>query len=242
VKGVFYLKVRDAPGFEAKQTGVLAAGDVVDVLGEVGLWANIALENGATGYVSSKYLAPVTGPTRNHEPPIESARKTDEAEATDKTEARDTIEAREREEAGEAVAPTDRIIEARDTIEAAEKVDRIPPPDNAGPSQDSAPPPGKPEVAPTTIGEPPEPGLAPCTSTDLDKHTRELQELAAAQRHLADLITAGASEEPAGRDWSQSISTRQMLFWFGAGCFIGWLVAVGLMHRRERRQRIRIRI
>ncbi len=62
VVGVHYLKVRASPDFLAAETGVLAAGDVVDVLDSVGRWAYVELKDGSRGYVSRKYLvAPLTG-------------------------------------------------------------------------------------------------------------------------------------------------------------------------------------
>lgn len=211
VTGVFYLKIRNAPDFEAVETGVLAAGDVVDVIGEVGLWANVALEDGTTGYVSRKYLSPVTAAALSDGQPEENLEEPEDP--------------RERE-----------------TIRAApvEPIEPPPVPDTAGSPENPPPPPETPPVTRNVQAR--QYGPALCTSADIQRLRRELRQLAAAQSRLAGLMAAGPREEPAGGDWSSSISTRQMLFWLGTGCVIGWLTAVGLRYRRERRQRGRIRI
>lgn len=56
VEGVYYLKIRAAPGFDAAERGMLAAGDRVSIIEEVGRWARVRLPNNTTGYVSRKYL------------------------------------------------------------------------------------------------------------------------------------------------------------------------------------------
>ena len=56
VQGVYFLKLRAAPGFNAKERGVLSEGDVVEIEEEVGRWAKVRLQDGSTGYVSRKYL------------------------------------------------------------------------------------------------------------------------------------------------------------------------------------------
>jgi len=63
VQDVYYLKVRAAPSFEAREVGVLEAGERVEVVGESGPWMAVELDDGKTGYVSGKYLAAV-GPER----------------------------------------------------------------------------------------------------------------------------------------------------------------------------------
>jgi hypothetical protein len=205
VKGVFYLKVREAPDFEAEETGVLTAGEVVDVIGKVGRWANVALKNGTTGYVSRKYLSPVTAMVPPEEQSKEGDQKADDANA-----------------AGQAVATSA--------------------PETAGSSQDSPLPLGKPQVAVTSTDQPRARRPVLCSRADLQELRRELKKLASAQDRLAQLMVAGAGKESTGRDWSVSISTRQMLFWLAAGWVLGWLAAVAFRHRRERRQRSRIRI
>jgi hypothetical protein len=213
VKGVFYLKVREAPDFEAEETGVLTAGEVVDVIGKVGRWANVALKNGTTGYVSRKYLSPVTAmappPVTAMVPPGEQSKEGDQ-------------KADNANAAGRAVATSA--------------------PETAGSPQDSPLPPGKPQVAVTSTDQPRARRPVLCSRADLQELRRELKKLASAQDRLAQLMVAGAGKESTGRDWSVSISTRQMLFWLAAGWVLGWLAAVGFRHRRERRQRSRIRI
>lgn len=63
VEGVYYLKVRAAPGFDAAERGILAAGDRVSIIEETGRWARVRLPNNTTGYVSRKYLVLLDGPT-----------------------------------------------------------------------------------------------------------------------------------------------------------------------------------
>jgi hypothetical protein len=61
VVGVHYLKLRAAPDFGAPETGVLAAGDIVEVLELMRRWARVQLADGSQGYVSRKYLVTTAG-------------------------------------------------------------------------------------------------------------------------------------------------------------------------------------
>jgi len=241
VRGVFYLKVRDAPDFEAEETGVLTAGEVVDVIGKVGRWANVALKNGTTGYVSRKYLSPIEAIA----PPEEQPKKEDNR----RTDAAKTVGRLGVMHAPEGAVPPQDLPEQpkeddqkTDAASTAGRLEAMSAPERAGPSQDSPLPPGKPEGDVTRTDQPSARRPARCTRADLQELRRELKKLAAAQDRLAELMAAGAGEEPAGRDWSASISTRQMLFWLAVGWVLGWLAAVGFRHRRDRRQRSRIRI
>ena len=248
VKGVSHLRVREAPDFEAEEMGVLTAGQVVDVIGKVGRWANVALKNGTTGYVSEKYLSPVkaiaprpaTAMAPHEEQPKEDNQKTDAAKTVRRLGVMHAPEG--------AVPPQGSPDQPKeddqktDGASTAGRPEVTSAPERAGPSQDSPPPPGKPQVAVTRTEQPHARRRPLCTRADLQELRRELKKLAAAQNRLAGLVAAGAGEEPAGRDWSVSISTRQMLFWLAAGWLLGWLAAVGFRHRRERRQRSRIRI
>jgi Bacterial SH3 domain len=248
VSGVSYLKVREAPDFEAEEMGVLSAGEVVDVIGKVGRWANVALKNGTNGYVSGKYLSPVKAiaprPATAMAPPEEQFK-----EDNQKTDAAKTVGRLGVMHAPEGVVPPqdlpDQPKEDDQKIDGANTTGRpeaMSAPERAGPSQDSPLPPGKPQVDVTGTDQPRTRRPTLCTRADLQELRRELKKLAAAQNRLAELMAAGVGEEPAGRDWSASISTRQMLFWLAAGWVLGWLAAVGFRHRRERRQRSRIRI
>jgi hypothetical protein len=67
VTGVYQLYVREAPDLDATPIGVLAAGDVVEVVDQTGRWARVALKDGKTGYVSRKYLVPVEPPEQRGE-------------------------------------------------------------------------------------------------------------------------------------------------------------------------------
>jgi hypothetical protein len=84
VAGVYQLYVREAPSLDATPIGVLAAGDVVEVVGQVGRWARIAFKDGKTGYVSRKYLVPAE-PTEQR---VEGAEETDGGPRTDAAAAR----------------------------------------------------------------------------------------------------------------------------------------------------------
>jgi hypothetical protein len=56
VEGVYFLKVRTAPNWDAPDRAVLEAGDVVEIVGQSGIWAEIELGDGTRGYASKKYL------------------------------------------------------------------------------------------------------------------------------------------------------------------------------------------
>jgi hypothetical protein len=240
VRGVFYLKVRDAPDFEAEETGVLTAGDVVDVIGKVGRWANVALKNGTTGYVSRKYLSPVKAIAPPDGQPKRDDQKTDGAATAGRLAVMAAPErAAPLKDSPDQPKEDDQKTDGANT---AGRLEAMSAPERAGPSQDSPLPPGKPQVAVTRTDQPRARRPALCTRADLQELRRELKKLAAAQDRLAEMMAAGAGEEPAGRDWSASISTRQMLFWLAVGGVLGWLAAMGFRHRRDRRQRSRIRI
>ena len=221
VTGVHYLKVRSAPDLEAAEAGIVAAGDVVDVIGEVGRWASVTLSDGAAGYVSRKYLAPITATAHAEEPHNKDVRK----------------EPRHGEDVED--------IRKRDTAELQEPREPTQMADEAPPPQGSPPPLTMKEAedpaaaAGTAMPSAQQPAL--CTSSDLDGIRRELRQLAEGQDRLAELIGSRAGEL-ATRDWSFSLSTRQMLFWLVAGCVLGWLTAAGLRRRSDRRQRSRIRM
>jgi hypothetical protein len=74
VGGVHYLKLRAAPDFGAPETGVLAAGDTVDVLEVAGRWARVELADGTQGYVSRKYLLTTAGDAAAEPAPATLAR------------------------------------------------------------------------------------------------------------------------------------------------------------------------
>jgi len=50
------LRVREAPGFQGKEAGTKAAGEVLDVVGITDGWAELS---DAAGYVMAKYLKEV---------------------------------------------------------------------------------------------------------------------------------------------------------------------------------------
>jgi hypothetical protein len=197
VRGVYFLKLRAAPGFTAKERGVLSEGDVVEIEEEVGRWAKVRLQNGSTGYVSRKYL---------HSPDPAGTPSSDEA--------------------GQDQPRTPAADGARNVVPTAEQ-DPPAPPSSRRTRPDHAP------VTTARVVTVPERRPRVCTESDLAPIREELEALASGQDRLAALVEAPASE--AEREQSiWSLSTKQMVFWLGLGCLVGW-AAASLGRRRGRR-------
>jgi len=231
VTGVYFLKVRSGPDFEAKELAVLGAGDTVEVIEEMGAWALVALADGTRGYASSKYLVAVatSSPADDRGPApldVEGPAVFEDQPTPPSGDA----DAGGAETTAPVAAPAEPSVTARPSS---------PPPVTAAPPPPlpvmATPPPAEPPAART-----PTSGAA-CTKADLEALRAEI-------RVLVDAPPGAAGARRASRNGGSvngeagpfSLPRRGQLVWLGVGVVTGLLVG-RFIGRRERWRQHRIR-
>lgn len=222
VEGAYHLKVRSAPSFEADERGSLAAGDEVDILEEVGRWAKVRLSNGRTGYVSRKYLAPLSPPAPPTGAPGGRARKTDSPPA-------------------DAGSPAPLTEAARGEGEGARDAPRreAPPPSDATEDEREALP-AIPPAQPQPPGPPPQ--RDPWTPAHVQEVREALRRLEVTQDRLARMIESRFTKSGNDPGSVLTVTKRQVAFWLGLGYFVGWSTTLIIGRWRERRRHHRLRV
>jgi hypothetical protein len=223
VEGAYYLKVRSAPSFEAAERGALAAGDEVDILEEVGRWAKVRLANGTTGYVSRKYLAPLSPADSPKEGATDGrAQETYSPPADPGSSAAPAPVARTEGE-GEHDAP---IPEA--------------PPSEATEDKAREAPPATPLTQPQAQGPPPQ--RNPWTAAEVEEVRETLHRLEATQDRFAGMLESRLTDRGNLSDPVLAVTGRQVAFWLGLGYVIGWSTTLMIGRWRERRKHHRLRV
>jgi hypothetical protein len=237
VEGVYYLKVRAAPGFDAAERGIIAAGDRVSIIEEVGRWARVRLPNNTTGYVSRKYLVLLDRPDAVEAEVNAPAAPREETtpEPVQQPEARSVVQV-----AARADAPTDPPAPA----ERPASADR---PDAATDREQPADAPEPPDIPASPV--PPAPAQpAPWTAAHVEEVRNALRDLAAGQDRLADLVESRVATSATGRDDGAlpdailPAPPRQVAFWLVVGYVLGWATTMMVGRWRQRRHRHRVRI